>query len=114
MSRKWGSFDTEVTNRELEAIPYPDRGALYQAMAAYAEDLDIRYSVKNYGDDLMMLKASNGTSGRCLFFSRERIGDSEKLVALLFYKKESEEAPKRVIEAARARMIEYRKKEKPA
>jgi len=114
MSRKWGSFDTEVTNRELEAIPYPDRGALYQAMAAYAEDLDIRYSVKSYGDDLMMLKASNGTSGRCLFFSREPIGDSEKLVALLFYKKESYEAPKRVIEAARARMIEYRKKEKPA
>jgi len=102
MALKWASFDPEITNAELETIPYPDRGALYQAMSAFAEGLDIKHVAKNYGDGLMMIKASNGTSGRCLFFC-EQAGDSMKPIALLFYKKESQDAPKHVIEAGRKR-----------
>lgn len=106
-----GSFDPEITNAELETIPYPDRGALYQAMSAFAEGLDIKHVVKNYSDGLMMLKASNGTSGRCLFFCQQ-VGDTIRAIALLFYKKETQDAPKHLIEAARKRKSSFQEKRK--
>lgn len=62
------------------------------------------FVVKSYGDGLMMIKAANHTQGRCLFFTvREEQGD-EVLTALVAYKKETQEAPERVIETARKRM----------
>ena len=67
----------------------------------------IKYIVKAMETGLMMLKASNRTSGRCLFFFKESSGDKVRLVALLFYKKENAEAPKHLIETAHRRMREF-------
>lgn len=76
-------------------------------MKAYRLELETGFVVKSYGDGLMMIKAANRTAGRCLFFmvSGE---DSDSLVALLAYKKESDEAPKRVLETALERMKEVK------
>lgn len=51
------------------------------------------YKVRSYGDGLMMIKATNRTSGRCLFFSVVELDGVEVLTALLAYKKESSDAP---------------------
>lgn len=76
-------------------------------MRAYARDLGIGYEVKAYGGGLMMVKDASRGQGRCLFFALRREADgSETIVALLVYKKESQEAPKRVLETARRRMGE--------
>ena len=107
MARKWTSFHSDTTNAELSVIPQPHRAALYAAMSAYAQDLPIRYVVKPYGDGLMMIKASNGTAGRCLFFHDSESG-ALICVAVLFYKKESDEVPQRILSTAKARMNEYR------
>jgi phage-related protein len=108
--RKWTSFNSEITNSELSTIPQPHRAALYAAMSAYAQDLAVRYVVKSYGDGLKMVKASNGTAGRCLFFHESK-SDSLICVAVLFYKKESDEIPQRLLSAAKARMNDYQSRE---
>ncbi len=54
-----------------------------------------------------MIKATNSTSGRCLFFTPHREGDVETLVALMFYKKESDDAPSALLDAARERRGRY-------
>jgi hypothetical protein len=107
MSRRWSSFDTETTNAEFLVIPQPDRAALFGAMKAYKLGLPSGYTLKNYGDRLQMIKASNRTAGRCLFFSVQKAGEDELLVVLLAYKKETDEAPKRLVETARHRMRGY-------
>ena len=68
--------------------------------------------VKNYGGGLYMIKDRSHGQGRCLYFTRmveaasegPNAEEIENLVALLFYKKESQEAPGRVLETARARL----------
>ena len=54
-----------------------------------------------------MIKATNRTAGRCLFFTVDRSGEDENLVALLFYKKEADDAPAALVEAARERRRRY-------
>lgn len=53
-----------------------------------------------------MIKATNHTSGRCLFFTIDT-EEPTKLVALLAYKKESDEAPESLIRTARERRGRY-------
>lgn len=53
-----------------------------------------------------MIKAKNGTSGRCLFFTLDQ-DDPTIAVALLGYKKESGEAPKQIVQTARERKRRY-------
>ena len=79
-------------------------------MANYQADLGFGYVIKHYGQGLMMLKASNRSQGRNLFFFSKRMDDPtsgetlDQLVVVLIYKKESQEAPSRLIETARQRM----------
>jgi len=73
-------------------------------MRAYEQELDIGFVVKEYGEGLLMIKAANRTAGRCLFFSVQELEGTEVLTALLIYKKESQEAPKHVVETARERL----------
>ena len=113
MRGKWTSFDPETTNAELLTIRQPDRGALYYAMERYGLGQPIGWTVKDYGDDLFMLKAKGERQGRCLFFTYDK-DEPASLVALMFYKKEGNDAPDSVVKAARERRgqyIERRKKE---
>ena len=88
----------------MRALPKEAYHKLSEAMLAYRLDTRVGYVVKGYGDGLMMVKDDSHGAGRCLFFTVREEAGVDVLVALLVYKKESEEAPKRVIDAARKRM----------
>jgi hypothetical protein len=77
-------------------------------MKAYQMKLPGGFLIKSYGDGLMMIKAANRTSGRCLFFSSAMEAGTEILTALLGYKKETDEVPKQVLDTARARLRKVR------
>ena len=85
-------------------IPDDDRRRLKLAMFNYRIDAGVGYEVKTYGGGLMMVRDSSHGSGRCLFFSVGVEKGEEILTALLVYKKESQEAPARILETARTRM----------
>ena len=106
MRRRWTSFDPPTTNKELSALPREDRVALYDAMESY-RDGEQGFRLKSYDSGLLMLTDAGRGQGRCLFFKIVRRRDEERLVALLFYKKESAKAPRRVIDTARSRMQKY-------
>lgn len=80
MARKWTSFDRATTDAEFRTIPDQDVADLF--------------------------KATNRTSGRCLFFTIAE-EDPTLAVALLGYKKESDEAPKHLVKVARERRGRY-------
>lgn len=103
VKRKFEPFDALVINREFMALPTVDAAELKFAMQNYQDDLGVGYTVRNYGDGLLMLKPSSRSQGRCLFFYREVVDGVERLVALLIYKKESQEVPVRILKAARER-----------
>jgi phage-related protein len=104
VKRKWRPFDERIIRTEFRKLASNDWFRLTAAMRAYAKDLGIGYEVKSYGGGLMMVKDS-GAQGRCLFFTvRKDYDGSETLTALLIYKKESQEAPERIIELAKKRM----------
>lgn len=104
MVRRWESFDEPTTTAEFLSIPQPDQAALKYAMERYGKGQDVGWTVKDYGGGLSRLKARNQTAGRCLFAVR-RERDTERLIALLFYKKETDEAPAALLDRARKRMV---------
>jgi hypothetical protein len=101
----WVNFDDEVLVAEMRTIPQPDRGLLFFAMQRFAQGDDAGFTVKSYGNGLLMLK-KKGRSGRCLFFTYDE-KDSTKLVLLLAYKKESDEVPESLISTAQGRRGRY-------
>jgi len=104
--RRWTSFDQTVTNKELSELPREDRLALYDAMESYRDD-EGGYRLSKYGDGIWMLTDAGRGQGRCLFFKVIQLKDEERLVALLFYKKETPKAPDRIVDTARSRMRRY-------
>jgi len=89
----------------MRTIPQPDRGLLFFAMQRFARGDDAGFTLKDYGDGLLMLK-KKGRSGRSLFFTYDE-NDKAKLVLLLAYKKESDEAPESLVRTARERRGRY-------
>ena len=85
-------------------------------MKAYVSDEEGKCVVKNYGDGLYMIKDRSRGQGRCLYYTRivsavnrgSEVERTENLAALLFYKKETQEAPGHVLETARARLKQAR------
>ncbi len=107
---QWVNFDDDILVAEMRTIPQPDRGLLFFAMQRFAQGDDAGFTVKDYGDDLFMLK-KKGRSGRSLFFTYDE-RDRTSLVLLLAYKKESDEAPPNLIRTARERRGHYLEKRK--
>jgi len=106
----WINFDDKILVAEMRTIPQPDRGLLFFTMQRFAQGDEAGFSLKDYGDDLFMLK-KKGRSGRSLFFTYDEM-DGTKLVLLLAYKKESDEAPENLIRTARERRGRYIDKQK--
>ena len=79
-------------------------------MENYQQDTGVAYKIKSYGDGLKMITDSGHGQGRCLFFRSELITNPhsgeqrERLVALLVYKKESQNVPEAILRSARHRM----------
>lgn len=53
---QWINFDDAILVAEMRAIPQPDRGLLFFAMQRFAQGDDAGFTLKDYGDDLLMLK----------------------------------------------------------
>jgi hypothetical protein len=109
VTRRWSSFDTEITNKEAAALPSEDRKKLFRSMKAYVSDEEGKCVVRNYGGGLYMIKDRSQGQGRCLFFTvhlenAAELDQIEMLVALMFYKKESQEIPGQIFETAQARL----------
>ena len=106
VTRHWKSFDKRITDKEFQSLAIDDRIGLFEAMKLFALDASIGYTVKNYGEGLMMVKPKDG-QGRCLFFTQiEKAGQLE-LIALLAYKKEGQKLPISVRRTAFARKKSY-------
>jgi phage-related protein len=74
-------------------------------MAAFRDDLGAGYRVESYGDGVWMITDAGRGQGRCFFFRRvEEPDGSETLVSLLYYKKETQRAPERILRTAKQRM----------
>ena len=99
------NFDTSTIVSECGKIPQPDRGALFHAQDRYAKGENAGFVVKDYGGGLLMLKKAR-MAGRCLFFPYEEEGEVY-LIFLLAYKKEADEAPSHLIDAARQRRANF-------
>jgi phage-related protein len=111
MERRWTSFNKAVTDKEFKSLPVDDRIGLFEAMKLYRKEAGKSYVIKGYGDGLSMIKPKDG-QGRCLFFCVIELEGTQKLVALLAYKKEGQKAPARLIKLARERMSIYRENQK--
>ena len=86
------------------AVREEDRRKLKFAMASYASDIGANDRLENYGDGLMMITDSSRGQGRCLFFTVANVDGEEVLTALLVYKKETQRAPRRLLDTALQRM----------
>jgi len=106
VTRKFAAFDDAVIRKEFLELPREDARDLKWAMQNYQDRRDVNYTVKSYGNDLLMIKGRG--QGRCLFFGREVVDEVERLIVLLLYKKESDEVPERVLRTARERMARYK------
>jgi len=111
VARKFKAFDAKTINEEFLALPFEDFKSLTHAMELFQDGQNFGYEVKHYQGDLMMIKGRG--QGRCLWFSKERVFtaggvETEILVALLVYKKESQEVPERILKTARERLKKYR------
>ena len=102
---RWINCDDATLVAEMRTIPQPDRGLLFFSMDRYAKGDDAGFVLKSYGDGLLMLKKDK-RSGRCLFFTHSP-DDARTLVLLRAYKKEKDDAPAHLIDAARERMRRY-------
>ncbi len=101
--RKFEAFDQATINEEFLALPRADFRDLTHAMAQFQRGEESGYILKNYGDDLMMIKGNR--QGRCLWFTTNRVEDGMQiLTALLVYKKETMRVPDRILQTARERM----------
>jgi len=101
--RKFEAFDQVTINEEFLALPRADFRDLTHAMAQFQRGEVSGYTIKNYGDGLMMIKGNR--QGRCLWFSPAQFEDGiQVLIALLVYKKETIRVPDRILQTARERM----------
>ncbi len=96
-------FNESKIRKELDGLPPDDRAKLVAALKAFQDGLEIGWAVKDYGGGLKMITDSGRGQGRCLFFFVE----SEIGIIVKIYKKESQEVPQSVLEAARRRWSHY-------
>jgi phage-related protein len=96
---------------EFMAIPSRERAALFHAMAAYRQGIDVAWKVDKYPSGILRIRNRGaGSSGRCLFFATLRLRPGEEtLVALAAYKKEGQDVPKAVMQRAESRLKEWKR-----
>ncbi|CAN5553241.1 hypothetical protein BH11ARM2_BH11ARM2_16240 [soil metagenome] len=116
MRREWIYFDFETVFAEFAELPHRDRAKLL-ALLEYYENAGTGNpspaQIDDYGEGLYRLRHIKPVyQGRLIFFAVERVAGYERLVVLTVYKKEGQDVPTRVIERARARMTEYKRRKR--
>ena len=115
MRRKFSSFDEGVTDKEFFSLPDRDQAKLASILEQYeiTEESNTRPAiVKDYGEGLYMIRHERAAyQGRCLFFKNGEINGIEQLMILVFYKKESDAVPKRILDRAVSRMMRIKERQ---
>ena len=108
LERKFEPFNSQTINAEFRTVPVEDRIRLMFAMQNFQDGIDGGYVVKSYGSGLQMIKATNHSSGRGLFFYSHVVNGVQICRLVLVYKKEATEVPAHVLATARRRMEQSR------
>lgn len=120
--RKFIPYDQDAIRKEMENLPESDFIALKYAMGKYAQSAgdeilppaavedQHRYGAK-YRPVFKVRHRSGSHQGRAFFYFGAKTEGVEPMVVLLVYKKEKDEAPRHLVEAAYQRMLKH--KEKP-
>jgi phage-related protein len=105
MARKFKPFDRDAIVEELETIDSSGRGKLFWLMTKYARGEAAPYMIRQFSEGFSEIRHQDAQyQGRAMFFEH---GD---LIILVAFRKESQKKPKRLIELARKRMNDYKKK----
>lgn len=114
MRREWVYFDFETVRAELDALPEKDEGKLLALMEYYLTvglNNPSPVQIDDYGDGIKRLRhIKPAYAGRALFFTIDREAGFERLVVLTVYKKQSQGVPKSILDRARSRMTEYKRR----
>lgn len=114
MQREWIYFNFETIQAEFADLPDKDRAKLLSLLEHYRTvglGNPSPAQVDDYGDGLYRLRhIKPAYQGRLIFFAVERVAGFERLVVLTVYKKQSQEVPQNVLDRARTRMAEYRRR----
>ena len=116
--RKFVPFDPVTILREFQRLSRADYQALKHAMGKYAQSEDeilppaMVEDQHKYGEKykpLVKVRHRNGNhAGRAFFYRGPEENGVQAMIVLLVYKKESDEAPQRLLEAAYQRMVRHR------
>ena|SRR5579862_3222506 len=114
MRREWVFFDQGVVQAELDALPARDASKLISLMTHYRTvglENPSPAMIDDYGDGIKRLRhIKPAYQGRMLFFAIDRVAGFERLVVLTVYKKESRDVPQNMLDRARSRMAEYKRR----
>jgi len=119
--RKFIPFDQDMIFREMEDLPDQDFAALKYAMGRFAQNTageilppamtqdQHKYGSK-YKSIFKIRHRSGSHQGRAFFYFGDVLNNVEPLYVLLVYKKETDEAPRHLVEAAYQRMLRHQEK----
>ena len=114
MRREWVYFDFDTIRAEFADLPTKDRAKLLSLLEHYKVaglGNPSPAMIDDYGEGLFRLRhIKSAYQGRLLFFAVERVAGYERLVVLTVFKKQSQDVPQNVLDRARSRMKDYKRR----
>ena len=114
MRREFVYFDFDIIRSEFAALTDKDRAKLLALLEHYRNaglGNPSPAQIDDYGEGLYRLRhIKPAYQGRLLFFAIERVAGFERLVVLTVFKKQSQDVPQNILDRARSRMSEYRRR----
>ena len=114
MRRVIEAFDEDTIRSELSSLPIKDRSKLSALLEFYENSQSgdpHPVQIDAYGGGILRIRhAKAAYQGRALGYISESRKDYQKLILLLVYKKESDRVPSAVMETARRRMEQHKKR----
>jgi hypothetical protein len=119
--RKFIPFDQDAIFKEMDDLPEDDFIALKHAMGKYAQSdsgailppamVEDQHKYGAKYKPIFKVRHRNGDhQGRAFFYFGAKLNDTEPLFVLLVYKKEKDEAPRHLVEAAYQRMLKHKER----
>lgn len=114
MRREFEPFDEKTIRAEFDSLPRKDRAKL-AALIEFYEDADIGNpypaQVDAYEGGVFRLRHVKASyQGRALFYVNESREGAQRLILLTIYKKESASALAAVLDRARRRMADHKRR----
>ena len=116
MRREIEPFDEATIISELSALPAKDRAKLAALLEFLEESQDgnpYPAQIDGYEHGLLRLRHVKAAyQGRAIFYVSESKQQFQKMVLLIVYKKETKKVPTAILETARQRMDQHKRKKK--